>query len=52
MVEGSAALWFSAAGFELLDVFEGRDAGQLRAWMAGLPSSWLAQVQGVSVRCR
>jgi transposase len=34
---------------QLIDVFEGRDAGQLRAWMADLPPSWLAQVQVVSV---
>jgi transposase len=34
---------------QLLDVFEGRDAGQLRAWMADLPPGWLAQVQVVSV---
>ncbi len=37
-----------AAG-QLLDVFEGRDARQLRAWMAGLARSWLAQVQVVSL---
>jgi transposase len=34
---------------QLLDVFEGRDAGHLRAWMSELPLSWLAQVQVVSV---
>jgi hypothetical protein len=34
---------------QLLDVFEGRDARQLRAWMATLAPSWLAQVQVVSV---
>ena len=34
---------------QLIDVFEGRDARQLRAWMADLPPSWLAQVQVVSV---
>lgn len=34
---------------QLLDVFEGRDARHLRAWMSELPLSWLAQVQVVSV---
>lgn len=34
---------------QLIDIFEGRDARQLRAWMADLPPSWLAQVQVVSV---
>ena len=34
---------------QLLDVFEGRDARQLRAWMADLAPSWLAQVEVVSV---
>ena len=34
---------------QILDVFEGRDAAQLRAWMTTMPLSWLAQVQVVSV---
>ena len=34
---------------QILDVFEGRDAVDLRAWMARMPSSWLAQIQVVSV---
>ncbi|MBW3628409.1 MAG: transposase, partial [Gemmatimonadetes bacterium] len=34
---------------QLLDVFEGRDARHLRAWMAGLAPSWLSQVQVVSL---
>jgi transposase len=34
---------------QILDVFEGRDAKDLRAWMAAMPASWLAQVQVVSV---
>ena len=34
---------------QVLDVFEGRDAKDLRAWMAAVPASWLAQVQVVSV---
>jgi transposase len=33
----------------LLDVFEGRDAADLRRWMAGMPRHWLAQIQVVSV---
>lgn len=34
---------------QILDVFEGRDAAQLRAWMATIPLSWLAHVQVVAV---
>ncbi len=34
---------------QILDVFEGRDAKHLRAWMAGMPLSWLGLVQVVSV---
>ncbi len=34
---------------QILDVFEGRDAKHLRAWMAGMPLSWLGSVQVVSV---
>jgi transposase len=34
---------------QILDVFEGRDAKDLRAWMATMPGSWLAQIQVVSV---
>ena len=34
---------------QLLDVFEGRDAKDLRAWMARMPLSWLGSVQVVSV---
>jgi transposase len=33
----------------LLDVFVGRDAADLRRWMAGMPRDWLAQIQVVSV---
>jgi transposase len=33
----------------LLDVFEGRDAQHLRAWMARMPSSWLSMIKVVSV---
>ena len=34
---------------QVLDVFEGRDAKDLRAWMAAMPAAWLAQIQVVSV---
>lgn len=34
---------------QILDVFEGRDAADLRAWMASMPASWLDQVEVVSV---
>src|SRR3954454_8351814 len=34
---------------QILDVFEGRDARQLRAWMAAMPPEWLAQIDVVSV---
>jgi transposase len=33
----------------LLDVFPGREAADLRQWMAELPASWLEQIQVVSV---
>jgi len=34
---------------QVLDVFEGRDAKDLRDWMATMPASWLEQIQVVSV---
>lgn len=34
---------------QILDVFEGRDARDLRAWMATMPLSWLAMIEVVSV---
>jgi transposase len=34
---------------QILDVFEGRDAKDLRAWMATMPASWLAGIEVVSV---
>lgn len=34
---------------QVLDVFEGRDAKDLRAWMATMPPAWLAAVEVVSV---
>ena len=34
---------------QVLDVFEGRDAKDLRAWMATMPAAWLAMVEVVSV---
>jgi transposase len=34
---------------QILDVFEGRDAADLRAWMAQMPAEWLAGVGVVSV---
>jgi transposase len=34
---------------QILDVFEGRDAKDLRAWMATMPASWVAQIEVVSV---
>ena len=34
---------------QILDVFEGRDAADLRAWMASMPASWLAGIEVVSV---
>jgi transposase len=36
-------------GGQILDVFEGRDARHLRAWMAAMPLAWLAMIQVVSV---
>lgn len=33
----------------LLDVFTGRDAKDLRAWMAEMPHEWLARIEVVSV---
>jgi transposase len=32
-----------------IDVFEGRDAADLRAWLTCMPAGWLAEVQVVSV---
>jgi transposase len=37
------------ASGQVLDVFEGRDATDLRAWMADMPASWLAGIGVVSV---
>jgi len=34
---------------QILDVFEGRDAKHLRAWLAGMPPEWLAGIRVVSV---
>lgn len=34
---------------QILDVFDGRDAKNLRAWMTDMPPGWLDQVQVVSV---
>lgn len=34
---------------QILDVFEGREAKDLRAWMAAMPPSWLAGIEVVSV---
>lgn len=34
---------------QILDVFEGRDAADLRGWLAGMPAAWRAQIQVVSV---
>jgi len=34
---------------QILDVFEGRDAADLRLWLAGMPAAWRAAVQVVSV---
>lgn len=34
---------------QIIDIFEGRDAADLRAWLAGMPASWRAAVQVVSV---
>ena len=34
---------------QILDVFEGRDAKDLRAWMATMASAWLAGIEVVSV---
>lgn len=34
---------------QILDIFEGRDAADLRAWMASMPLAWLEAVQVVSV---
>ncbi len=37
------------ASGQILDVFEGRDAADLRRWMATMPSEWLAGIDVVSV---
>ena len=34
---------------QILDVFEGRDSADLRAWMAAMPASWLDHIEVVSV---
>ena len=34
---------------QILDVFEGRDAKDLRAWMRSMPTGWLAGIDVVSV---
>lgn len=34
---------------QILDVFEGRDAKDLRAWMAKQPKAWLTKIEVVSV---
>ncbi len=34
---------------QILDVFEGRDANDLKAWLASMPRSWRDQVRVVSV---
>jgi transposase len=34
---------------QILDVFEGRDAQQLRAWMQSMPKAWLSMVTVVSL---
>jgi hypothetical protein len=34
---------------QMIDVFEGRDADDLRLWLAGMPPEWRAAVQAVSV---
>lgn len=34
---------------QILDVFEGRDAADLRLWLASMPASWRASVEVVSV---
>jgi transposase len=34
---------------QILDVFEGRNAADLRGWMAVMPVSWLGQIEVVSV---
>jgi transposase len=34
---------------QILDVFEGRDAKDLAAWLAGVPASWREAIQVVSV---
>jgi transposase len=34
---------------QILDVFEGRDAKDLRRWLAGMPAAWRAMVQVISV---
>jgi transposase len=33
----------------ILDIFDGREAADLRAWLARLPASWLAGIEVVSV---
>ena len=44
-----AQRWLMETGRRLVVVFEGRDAADLRAWMATMPPAWLAAVQVVSV---
>jgi transposase len=34
---------------QILDVFEGHDAADLRVWLAGMPAAWREQLQVVSV---
>lgn len=34
---------------QMIDAFEGRDANDLRPWLAGMPSTWRAAVRVVSV---
>ncbi len=34
---------------QIIDTFEGRDTADLRGWLAGMPASWRAAVQVVSV---
>ena len=46
--------WFITAvvdvtSSQILDVFEGRDAKDVRSWMARMPVSWLAAIEVVSV---
>jgi transposase len=37
------------ASGQILDIFEGRDAKDLRAWMSAMDAQWLAQIDVVSV---